>query len=249
MKEFFEEIAKAVSDFKFYQKVKDFTLTKSAKYLLTLVLVITLLLSIRFSLDARKGLDIAVDWAQKNLPTINIQNGIVTVDIKQPYIVSSEDFTMVIDTTGEVASLDGYKRGILLMKDRMLYKESDVKSETYSLSGIESLRIDEAFLKSARKNIIWIIFPIMVLIMYLSFFVARVTQILVFSVISLIAVSMSHVKLEYKQLINIGTYAITPSTLLGAILAFLGLNLPHFWIIYSGLYLIFIVMAILNCRE
>lgn len=249
MREFFQEVIRAVSDFKVYRKIKDYKMMQSVKYLLSLVLVITVLLSIRFTLDARKGLNIAVEWARTNLPPIDIQNGIVNVDVKQPYSISTDEFTLIIDTTGEVTSLEGYERGILLMRDSMLYKESDMKTETYSLSSIDSLRIDERFLNSARKNLLWVIFPIMFFVMYISFLIARVSQVLLFSVISLIAVSMGQAKLEYRQVINIGVYAITPSTLLGALLGFFGLNLPHFWIIYSGLYIIFIVMAILNCKE
>jgi hypothetical protein len=249
MKEFFQEIGKAIRDFKFYKEVKDFQLQKSMKYIFFLILLITLTLTVRYSYDFRKGLNIAVNWALQNLPPIEIQNGIASVDVRQPYRIAEEDFALIIDTTGGITSLDEHKKGVLLMKNKVMYKESDIKTETYNLSNIESLKIDENFLNSLRRNATWILFPIMFIFLYIGFCIARFLQILLFSLISVATTSISNIRLNYKQLFNIGIYAITPSTVLGALLALFGIQLPLFGIIYSGMYIIYIIMAILTCKE
>lgn len=249
MKTFFQEIGKSISNFKFYKEVKDFRMSKGMGYIFSLVLLITIALSIRYSYDFKRGLNIAIDWARQNLPTIQIQNGIVNVDVKQPYKVQAEDFAVIIDTTGEITSLDEYKRGILLMKDKIMYKESEVKTESYNLSGIQSFMLDENFLNKLKKNAVWVLFPFMVIILYIIFCIARFFQLLLFSIISVAVSSIAHIKLSYKQLFNIGIYAITPSTILGALLAIFGIQVPLFGIIYSGLYIIYLIIAILNCRE
>jgi len=89
----------------------------------------------------------------------------------------------------------------------------------------------------------------MFVMLYIGFCVARFLQILLFSIISVATSSIANIKLSYKQLFNIGIYAITPSTILGALLIILGLRLPLFGIIYSGVYIIYLIMAILNCKE
>ncbi|MEA3305849.1 MAG: hypothetical protein U9R52_03440, partial [Candidatus Omnitrophota bacterium] len=48
---------------------------------------------------------------------------------------------------------------------------------------------------------------------------------------------------------SIGIYAITPSVLLGALFAVVSLPLPFFGIIYSGVYIIYLIMAVVNCKE
>lgn len=249
MKTFFQEITMAVTDFKFYKRVKDFQMSKGIKYIFSLIFLITLILTIRYSYDVKKGLNLAVDWANQNLPVIEIQNGIVKTDVIQPYRISEEDFTLIIDTTGGVTSLDEYETGILLTKNKLFYKANTGKTEIYDLSGVESLRIDENFMNTLKGNITWILFPFMLLGIFIYSSIARFIQVFLFSLISLGASSASGIKLNYKQLFNIGVYAITPSMALGALLAFFAVRLPAFWLIYSGLYVIYLIMAILKCKE
>lgn len=135
------------------------------------------------------------------------------------------------------------------MKDRVMYKESEVKTETYNLSNIQALRIDENFMKTLRKNAVWMLFPIMLIATYIIFCIAKFFQILLFSLISVATSSIANIKLSYRQLFNIGIYAITPSTILGTLLAIFGIQLRFFGIIYSGLYIIYLIMAILNSKE
>ena len=249
MKAFFQDLGKAISNFKFYKEVKDFQLSRGMKYIFSLIFLITLALSIRYSYDFKRGLNIVLDWTKQNIPPITIQNGIVSVDVKQPYKVVTEDFALIIDTTGEITNLDGYKRGILLLKDKLMYKESDVKTESYSLSNIPLLKLDENFMNTLRRNIIWIVFPILFISCYSGFSLAKFLHIILFSLISVATSSIANIKLSYRQLFNIGIYTITPSAILGALLAIFGLQLPLFGIIYSGLYIIYLIVAILNCKE
>ena len=249
MKTFFQEIAKAVRDFKFYKQVKDFQTSRVMKYIFLLIFLITFVLTIRYSYDITRGLNIAIDWAKLNLPVIEIQNGVVSVDVKQPYKIEEEDFALIIDTTGEITSLDKYGKGILLMKNKVIYKENEVKTETYDLSNVQALRIDEHFMKVLKKNVVWVLFPIMLILIFLYFCIARFLQVFLFSLVSLAVSSITNIKLNYRQLFNIGVYAITPSTILGALLAFFGIQLPLFGILYTGLYIIYLVMAIQSCKE
>jgi len=249
MIEFFKEIGKTITDFKFYNRVKGFRLSKAMRYIFSLILLITLVLTIRYSYDFKKGLNVALDWAKKNLPPIEIQNGIVNVNVQQPYKVTEEGLALIIDTTGQINSLDEYGKGILLTKDKIIYKESEIKTETYKLSNIQSLRIDENFMNALRKNALWILSPLMFVFTYVGFCFARFIQILLFSIFSLATSSIVNAKLSYKQLFNIGIYAITPSVILGALLALLGIQLPLFWILYSGLYIIYLIISIINCKE
>ena len=249
MQAFFQEIANSIKDFKFYKEAKDFKLSRAMKYIFSLILLITIAVTLRYSYDFKKGLNLAVNWAEQNLPLIVIENGIAKTDVIQPFRVSEEDFTFIIDTTGGVTSLDEYERGILLMNDKVVYKESDIKTETYSLSNVQSLRIDETFIKALRKNALWILFPIMLVAAYIGFCIAKFFQILFFSMLSLATSSITGTKLSYKQIFNIGIYALTPSAVLGALLAILGIQLPFFGIIYCGLYIIYLIMAVRSCKE
>lgn len=249
MKEFFKEVKKSVVELSFYKDVKNFEISRSLKYFFSLIFLITLILTFRFSYDFRKGLNVAADWALKNLPPIEIQKGIASVTGAEPYKIVENGFTVIIDTTGAVTSLDDYGKGILLMKNKIMYKESELKTETYSLSNIESLRIDQNFINSMRRNAVWVLFPIMLIGGFISYSIAKFIQIFLLSLITIAISSIVNVKLAYKQIFNIGVYAITTSAILGVLRAASGLQIPLFGILYIGLYIIYLIMAVLGCKE
>lgn len=249
MKIFFEEIWKAISEFRFYKDVKNFPVWKSIKYILSFILVISFILTVRYSYGLGKGLNIAVEWMKKNLPVIEIQNGTVNVDVEQPYTISKDDMVVVIDTTGKTTSLDGYKSGILLLKDKVLYKESAAKTEIYSLADVKSLRIDENFMNMVKNNAVWILFPFMLAGIYIYLVIARFLQILAFSLLSIFVAAVAKIQLTYGQIFNIGVYAVTASMLFGAAAALFMKAIPGVGLVYCGAYAVYLVTGLLNCRE
>ena len=249
MKTFSKEAWKAISDFKFYKEVKNFSLGRSFKYLLSFVFIITLVLSIVYTVMLSKGLNIAADWVKKNLPVIEIQNGVASVKAEEPYKITQDDVTVILDTTGKTTSLDDYKRGILLLKDKVVYKESNAKTEIYSLAEIKSLRIDENFMNAIKKNAGWIMFPFMLLGIYIYFVAARLIQVLLFSIVTIFVSAVGKVQLGDGQILSIGIYAVTLSMLLGAISALFMKPIPGFGWIYAAIYVAYLVGAVMNCKE
>lgn len=249
---FFQEVTEAVSDFRFYKRVKDFPISKCVKYILLLIFLITLVFTVRFTYDFGKGLDKMIEWVRQNIPPIEIQNGIATVDVKQPYIVEEGGYVFIIDTTGEITSLDKYEKGLLLTKGKFIVKENNAKTQIFELAHIikdsQKLIIDEHSLGLFRKNV-WNFFPVFLIWHYIRLCLAKFFHILFFSLVSLVTSSVIGVKLNYRQLFSIGLYAITPSVLLGILLAAFGRPLPFFGIIYSGIYIIYLIMAVTSCRE
>lgn len=249
MKIFFEEIWRAISDFKFYKEVKNFNAGKSVKYILSIVFLITLALTIRYSHGMGKGINAVADWMKKNLPVIEIKDGTASVNAEQPYKIAQDDFTVILDTTGKTTSLDGYKKGVLLMKDKVVYKENEVKTETYKLADVKALKIDENFMNSIRKNAVWIIFPFVLAGVYLYLTIARFLQILVFSLVTIFASAITKTQLTYKQIFNIGAYAATASMLLGGVVALFMRIIPGMTWVYCGLYVAYLIMGLLNCKD
>ena len=249
MRTFFEEIWRSISDFKFYKDVKSFSVGKSIKYILLFILLISLILTIRYSYGFGAGLNIAAEWMKKNLPVIEIQNGIASVDVEQPYKVSQDDMVVIIDTTGKTSSLDGYKRGVLLMKDKVLYKESDVKTEIYNLADVKNLKIDQNFMNTVKNNAVWIVFPFMFAGIYIYLAVARFLQIFLFSLVTIFAAAVTKTQLTYTQIFNIGAYAVTTSMILGGIAALFMRAIPGVGWVYCGVYIVYLITGVLNCKE
>ncbi|MEA3305683.1 MAG: DUF1189 family protein, partial [Candidatus Omnitrophota bacterium] len=196
MNTFFRETAKAIRDFKFYKQVKDFPLSKGIKYIFSLIFLVAFVFSIRFTYDFGKGVDKMVDWVRQNLPPIEIQNGIVTVDVKQPYIIEEDGFIFIIDTTGGITSLDKHEKGLLLTKDKFMLRESGTKTQVFELAHIirdsKKLIIDERLLGSFRKKV-WNLFPVFLIWHYIRLCAAKFFHILFFSMVSAAVSSIAQV--------------------------------------------------------
>jgi len=151
----------------------------------------------------------------------------------------------VLDTTGKIVSLDGYKNGILITKDKVIFKAAEggrTKVEEYDLSkvkispfivksgdaqrgellhltiGKKILSITKNSIDKAGNVISLLVFAIMVLFMFGLFLNTKLFQIFIFSLVSLIINSLSSGRLKYVYLLNIGTYAITVPTVVSVFL-------------------------------
>ncbi|MDD5583816.1 MAG: DUF1189 domain-containing protein [Candidatus Omnitrophica bacterium] len=244
----FKEIVAAVGDFKFYGQVKDFNLGKSIKYVFLFVLIATVLLTVRYSYLINYGLTRARAWSQENLPVIHIQNGAASAEVQQPYKVEVEEGVLIIDTTGTITSLAEYAQGALLTKSEFIVKKNTAETRTYSLKEIKELTIDKDFLDKAKKIIVIVAIPIMLIGMYAYFCMARFLQILLFSLVALALAASMRLTLTYKQIFNVSAYAITASMLFGSLTALFLTRIPFAGWLYNGLYVIYLILALPHCK-
>jgi hypothetical protein len=135
------------------------------------------------------------------------------------------------------------------MKDKVLYKESDVKTEIYNLADVKSLKIDQNFMNTVKNNAVWIIFPFMFAGIYIYLAVARFLQIFLFSLVTIFTAAVTKTQLTYAQIFNIGAYAVTASMILGGIVALFMRVIPGIGWVYCGMYIVYLVMGVLNCKE
>jgi hypothetical protein len=244
----FKEIVATVGDFKFYGQAKDFSVGKSIRYIFLFILIATLLLTVRYGHLINYGLTLAHRWSESNLPVIHIKNGVASAQVQQPRTIVVDDGVVIIDTTGVITSLDGYKQGVLLTKNELIFKKNAEETRTYSLKEIQDLTIDKHFLAKAKKMIIRIAIPLLLIGLYVYSCIARFLQILIGSVIALLIAAAMNLKLTYKQIFNVCSYAITASMLFGLFVALLSTHIPFSGWIYNGLYVIYLIAALYHCK-
>jgi hypothetical protein len=246
---FFKELFKAATSFDFYYDAKNFSISRSVTYIFTFILFATVILTAEYTYFINKGLNFAIKWSEEKLPVININEGIVNVDVAQPHIIDMDGFVLIIDTTGNITSLDDYKEGLLLTKNKIIAKKNTEETRIYSLSNVKQLVIDQPFLKKAKKMLILIVAPIMIIGMYLYFCFTRFIQIFFFTLIALLISVIFSAKLTYKQIFNVCAYAITPSMILGLVSTALPTKIPFFILIYCGVYIVYLIGAIKGAKE
>lgn len=217
------------------------------------------------------------------IPEIKIEAGQVSSPVKQPYIFKKDDFSFILDTTGKINSLDSTKEGILLTKNklsvktakdggaeteineydlekmrlhRLILKPGDMqKEELINLTwGDKEFSITPDWIKNFTFKITLFLFPVILLFNFLYFFVAKLFQVVFFSLASLVINATNGAKLKYSNLLNIGTYAITVPTLLSVVLLmFTGITnraVMVFWpLAYIVIYIVFLSVAIMQCKD
>lgn len=274
---------------RFYKEIVHQSFGRSFGYLVLLVLVMSLVLSVKYSFDARAGIQKGAEWVNANLaeklsevlPEVTIKDGKLSSPVQQPLVREWEDFdddlgmgkfAFILDTTGAITSLDGYPNGILITEGKMVvkYKEagrskieemefSDIKSFRMTPGEEEGVLIDFNFEGEDFKlteDIIgkWagiigkLLFPVIMVGVFIYYLAAKLLQVLLFSLLSLIVNSANNAKLKYDNLLNIGVFAVTPAVTLAVLTALLNIKIPMFAIIYIGLYSAFLITAIVQIK-
>ena len=95
-------------------------------YLLLLMCVVTFPLSARLAYDFNSFYEQQIIAPLKKVPTLYIQNGLVSLDKPMPYNIKNEEgkVVLIIDTTGQVNRIDKSHPDLtmLITKDQFLYR-------------------------------------------------------------------------------------------------------------------------------
>jgi hypothetical protein len=266
---------------KFYKEISHQPFARSFGYLVLLVLAISLVLSVKYTFDTRETIQKTAEWLNTEfakklpefLPEINIKNGEVSSPAQQPLVHKWKEFAFVLDTTGNVTSVEEYKNSILITKHKFIVKYTEdgnrPKIDEYDLSKIKSFKLapgekegefitlnfeGQEFSLTEKTIVKWlhvlekILFPVMIVGLFFRYLVAKFIHLFLFSLFSLIINNVNNVKLKYDNLLNIGVFAMTPPVVFAVLAGVLDFKLPLSGLIYIGLYSLFLIMAIMQFK-
>lgn len=167
------------------------------------------------------------------IPEITIADGKASIEEEQPYYITAPDgddvVIAIIDTTGQIASLESADAYVLLTEDAIITKHSNVEKRTYELSEIEETFMISGeklsgWLQVASKYLSVIIYPVSLIGSYIY----RIVQVLVYAAVGLIFASSCKITLQYPALMRLAVVAITPCIIVDMILSFAGVPVPPF---------------------
>lgn len=238
-------LLRSSTDFKFYKEIFTQPLGRALRYLLFLVILVTLILGIRYGIGINKFSQETLKWIEEKAPYIEITDGVVVADVEQPYLVEGKGFVMVIDTTGQTAKIDErYKTGVLLAKDKLIVKHDEIRTQEFDLSKVKSFKLDKTSFGKWRRFFVYVLMPIMIVMQFFYFFVAKIIQVLLAGLFVLIFKP----GIKYSNILNVCIYALTPVTILSLIVTLVSPRpIPFFWLIYLGMYIAFVIGAIKQC--
>jgi len=276
---------------RFYKKAVYGAGGDPVKYLFLLVLLVSLVLSTYFIFSWRIGTLKFLKEEKGNLQKIlkewtvpiTIKDGKVSAEVEQPHIKEfgpegkAPAFVFIIDTKGEIVSLEGYRQGILLTENSLLLQtqqqtetESKKDIQEWDLSKIKSFSIkpggveDEYFVLSAGnrefhvthealgrwlKRLFLIGWPILFLVLYVAGLFSKFFQVLIGSLYVLILNAASPKKLKYANIFNLGVFAITVPTGIAVIYTLSGFYFKSFGLFYVLIYLLFITLGFVQAKK
>ncbi|MBM3254922.1 MAG: DUF1189 domain-containing protein [Candidatus Omnitrophica bacterium] len=270
-------------DLSLYPRIVNQSFGRSFVYLLLLSFVLSLLLSAKYTFKFKGFVTQAKVWVSANineiwpkgLSEVKIENGLVSSQTQQPFTYKRGDFVFILDTTAKVKSLEEYKNGILVTKNKVIVKtrKSDVESELkeYDLSKVQSFLIRQgdtakgiiAEVASGKKSFSlslgllkpWFkliyagVFSGLLIWLFIYYLNAKIIFALAFAVFALIVNKIFKAGLTYAKLLNICFYALTPATAVSLVIMLIGTKIPLPWLLHLLLFGIYLVLGIKSVRD
>lgn len=191
----------------------------------------------------------------ENSPYFTIKNGVLDIDASQPYypIPGYKDF--IIDTTGktDTSILNNMTDGVLITKTKLYSKSSGYRTQSFDLSTIN----DVSNLSNVTRNDItsWImglktlLYFIIEFLIALYQIIAKLTVILILSLVLMATAPARKKNINYKTLFNISVYSFTAPVILYWIRSLVGVNFPFFFVIYWAIAIIYGILGVRNYHE
>ena len=215
----------------FYRDVAQNWKNYAFLYLLFLLALCSVVKTVKIHYDLSDFLTKHAPAFISQFPAVTFSNGKASIEADEPYFIkdpnSGEDI-IIIDTTGQINSLNDTSAVMLLTETKLIIKKSDRQTQVFALSEIEDFRIDKdaiyGWLRIVQKWLAVIFFPFFVL----GSFVYRLVQVMIYGIIGMLFASILKTDIEFQSLISIAIMAITPVVILDTLMGPPGLS-AVFW--------------------
>ena len=202
----------------------------------------------KFHVEAQKFVRDEVPKALEHVPAVTIKDGEASSDVPQPYEMKEPDsgrVFAVIDTTGQINSLDDTSAIVLLTKTKLFVKDqNNGQVREIPLKTFGNVTIDKKFLQGWADWIgKWMSFVVYFPAL-LGSVVFRLIQMLIYGLIGLAFASMFNARLDYAALMRLSVMSIIPILLLDTIFSLTGARVPLWNLIGIGVAMIYLLMAV-----
>jgi len=231
----------------FYREVASTWRVQGFIYLLLLLGACWVPALVQMSMEGSRFMATRADEFIGQMPTITISNGRASIDQEEPLFIR-DNLTgqpiAIIDTTGEIDSLDGSSAYVLLTGTKLITQRSELDTRTYDLSTIETLTLTPAdAYRWLNMTMTWgplVLFPFLVI----GSFAVRILQIFFYALIGMLLKIFTGANLDFPAMLSIAIMAITPAIVAATILLVIGFNPPLGWLLFFGLSMAYLLFGI-----
>lgn len=186
------------------------------------------------------------------IPPLALKGGELSADVEQPYFVTDEtsgEVIAVIDTTGEITTLEQAGARLLLTKTEAIVERNPREIRVYRFNTIGDFALDQAVIQSwlawLGNWLGFILFPFVLAGSYLY----RVVQILIYALVGLLFAGILRVQLSYPAAVSVATLSITPPVLLSTAVQLTQAKIPFPWLSWFLLAMSYLFFGIYSNRS
>jgi hypothetical protein len=184
------------------------------------------------------------------LPEITIRDGKASIREQQPHFIDTgdKDLVVVVDTreNKQKDALDYLKdvsTGAVLTRDSVVTKNQR-QIRIIPLKGIPDLVVNSRNLRALLDEYLPTVTRILILVIILYFLIVKPLQALIFALLPHVAARSYSVSLTYGEAMKLSTVAMVPPVTLDLFLDLSGIGIPMAFIIYFGLYIGLLILAV-----
>ena len=184
------------------------------------------------------------------LPEIAVRGGKATIREQQPHFIDTgdKDLVVVIDTreNKEKDALDYLKdvsTGAVLTRDSVVTK-SQGQIRIIPLTGIPDLVVNSRNLKALLEEYLPTVTRLFILAGILYYLVVKPLQAMIFALLPYFVARSYSAALTYGEAIKLSALAMVPPVTLDLFLDLSGISIPMPFIIYFGLYIALLILAV-----
>jgi hypothetical protein len=221
-------------------------------YLFLLLAICTIPGMFRFQKGLSKFIDEQSPKFINQVPKITIEKGEVHIDEPQPYYITVPDsnkIIAIIDTTGQIQSLDNVDAFVLLAKTKLLSRQSKSEVRTYDLTNVQHFVLEQStivkWLDIGERVLVPMIYPFVLL----GSFISRIIQSLIYAAIGLAFAWWCKAKLSYPALIRLAVTALTPCIIVRTIFEYASVKLllAGLWFFLAAM--VFLLYGVKACSQ
>ena len=185
------------------------------------------------------------------VPDITISTGKASIKEPAPFYITDKNNNIpfaIIDTSGQITSLDNTPAVILVTQDRLIVRQDKDAKETRSLSLADmsditiTPKLIYGWLEVFNQIFIIVLFPFALLIS----FVVHIVQVVLLAFLGGSFAKYFNIHLDFKTLVRLSVVAFTPAIMLETVHAVLDIQYPYssfFSFLITGGYLFYAVVC------
>jgi hypothetical protein len=247
---FYSEAHSAIIDFSFYPKVVNQPWRRTFLYLLFLSAHVAVILSLAYAWLYSSELRRFSDWAQRQLPVMEVKDGELTIHATQPLVrhyQGKNDITFVLDTTGRYTDPDSFSRPTVLLTRRELVLASQDQVQKVAWKNYGAFSVTPEQVRAWEKLTRQLYFPVSYSLLLVYTLFAKALTAVFLTGFAVVAAARYRVRLLFRNAFTIALYSLTPAIIIGLAVKFTGLEISYFQLIYLAIAAIYTYMGTQRC--